>query len=224
MTKPPVRLLDDPSVASGLRANLQRVRVADADYDAARGLDRLHESLQLIAAVKPAAASGLSALKLSAAKLLLLSALGATAWVGTQFVLTREPTAPAVSGRELTAAPDEHVSGERSRAASRSAPAPVAPATRPHQDSEGIRREIEQLAQIRVLLPVDPNAAFALAERSAREFPYGALREEREALTVLALERLGERARAREAARAFLARYPQSPLRAALEGVAQEQP
>jgi hypothetical protein len=125
----------------------------------------------------------------------------------------REPPAPARSA-------PQHAQPvlPPSAAALPAAPAPAA------EPDDSVRREIEQLAQIRALLPVDPNAAFALAERSAREFPYGALREEREALTVLALARLGERARAREAARAFLARYPQSPLRAALEGVAQEQP
>jgi hypothetical protein len=79
------------------------------------------------------------------------------------------------------------------------------------------RREIEQLARVRALLSRSPEAALQLAEQSSKEFPHGALQQERDALSALALSRLGRHAQARELARAFIARYPRSPMRGALE-------
>jgi hypothetical protein len=58
----------------------------------------------------------------------------------------------------------------------------------------------------------DPQGALRLLGESQLRFARGALMEERHALEIEALSKQGERARAREAARRFLVRFPQSPL------------
>ena len=79
------------------------------------------------------------------------------------------------------------------------------------------RREIAQLARIKALLEQDPAAARRLIRAAQREFPAGLLVEEREGLDVIALFALAQNDRARANAERFIARYPQSPLRAKLE-------
>jgi hypothetical protein len=79
------------------------------------------------------------------------------------------------------------------------------------------RREIAQLVRIRALLEQDPAAAYRLAQRSEREFPSGLLREERQALAIVALAKTGARETARAKASEFFARFPQSPMRDVIE-------
>jgi hypothetical protein len=62
-----------------------------------------------------------------------------------------------------------------------------------------------------------PFQALALVERLAREFPNGALREERILLEVLALCAVGQVEQARRLARDFAANSPRSPLLPRLE-------
>lgn len=57
----------------------------------------------------------------------------------------------------------------------------------------------------------DPAGALGLLEQSQKRFPRGALAEEREALTIEALARLGDTARSATRATAFLRNYPRSP-------------
>lgn len=83
------------------------------------------------------------------------------------------------------------------------------------------RREIAQLVRIRALLEREPAAAYRLARRSEREFPRGILAQERQALAIVALASTGAKERAREQARAFFARYPNSPLRATVDAALQ---
>lgn len=59
----------------------------------------------------------------------------------------------------------------------------------------------------------DPRAALRHLDEHARQFPLGALAEERDGTRVFALCDAGEIADARAAADAFLAAHPQSPLR-----------
>jgi hypothetical protein len=84
------------------------------------------------------------------------------------------------------------------------------------------RREIAQLMRVRELLELDPAAAYRLAQSSQREFPTGALREEREGLSIVALFELGQSSSARAEAARFLARHPESPLRDRIERLSQE--
>ena len=67
------------------------------------------------------------------------------------------------------------------------------------------------------MLEHDPARAYALAQSGHRKFPRGMLREEREALAVIALWNTGEENAARRRAEAFLARYPNSAVRGQVE-------
>ena len=78
---------------------------------------------------------------------------------------------------------------------------------------DALRREIAQLGAIKALVESHPGAAYRMAQAGHREFSRGMLREEREALAVLSLSQIGRRAEAEKRAQAFVARYPQSPLR-----------
>jgi hypothetical protein len=71
--------------------------------------------------------------------------------------------------------------------------------------------ELALLGRVQGLLARDPDAALALLEEHRDSFPRGAFSEEREALAIDALRRLGRRVELRARAQAFLARYPASP-------------
>lgn len=228
MTKPPVRLMDDPGALASLRTNLQRVREADGGYDASRGLARLQSELSALGTQGTAPqAPATDAWRLAAYggnKALWLALGGATVIAASALIVTLQQRARPVpkvpEARVLTVPVQLPVITPSLEA---SAPEPVIERT---EEAPGIsmRREIEQLAEMRALLPRKPGAAYQLALRSAREFPQGALREEREALTALALSQMGEREQARKLARAFLLRYPSSPLRGTLERLMEEAP
>lgn len=105
-------------------------------------------------------------------------------------------------------------------AAAAAEPTPVEPAASRASARPGpspSRREITQLNRIRALLERDPAAAHRLIGVAQREFPAGVLREEREGLAAIALFELGQPERARRQAERFVARYPNSPLRARVE-------
>jgi hypothetical protein len=76
-----------------------------------------------------------------------------------------------------------------------------------------LKREIVQLGRIKALMESDPAEAYRLAKAGHREFDRGMLREEREALALLALWKLGKRDAAQSGIDAFIARYPRSPMR-----------
>jgi hypothetical protein len=67
------------------------------------------------------------------------------------------------------------------------------------------------------LLAQDPRAALEVTDEHARSYPGGAFAEEREALAIDALRRLGRRQELQARARAFLQRYPTSPHRERIE-------
>ena len=73
--------------------------------------------------------------------------------------------------------------------------------------------ELALLGQAETLLTGDASAALARLGEQARLYPHGAFAEEREALAIDALQRLGRRAELRERGRAFLANYPHSAQR-----------
>lgn len=80
-----------------------------------------------------------------------------------------------------------------------------------------LRRETSQLARLKRTVHSDPGAALALAEAGHRRFPNGLFRPEREGLAVVALSELGRTREARRRGRAWLARYPTSPIRPQVE-------
>ncbi len=69
-----------------------------------------------------------------------------------------------------------------------------------------------------------PTQALTSLRTHASRFPSGQLREEREALQVVAFARQGKRSKASEAARAFLRRYPSSMQTGIVRAATQPQP
>jgi hypothetical protein len=100
-------------------------------------------------------------------------------------------------------------------------PARADHATSALTDSDlALRREIDHLARVKALLERDPRAAYALAQQGNRSLS-SMFRQERDGLSVLALDAAGEPRRARVLARRFLIRHPSSPLRERIEAIAE---
>ena len=74
-----------------------------------------------------------------------------------------------------------------------------------------LAQETARLAELRAAAASDPARALALAVETDRAFPRGVFSEEREAIAVGALARLGRTSEARARAEAFLATHPKSP-------------
>jgi len=82
--------------------------------------------------------------------------------------------------------------------------------TPPPEDS-AIRREIAHLARTRAALSQDPALALSLARAGQREFAGGMLGEERSAIAIFALSRLGRNDEAAATARTHLTHHPRGP-------------
>ncbi len=85
---------------------------------------------------------------------------------------------------------------------------PAIPALDAPDPDERLRRETAQLADARRLLTTDPAAALNLAEAGQREFARGMFNEERAAIAIFALAKLGRTTEASDRAEMFLRRYP----------------
>ena len=85
-------------------------------------------------------------------------------------------------------------------------------ASRPHAMTADAAApdELSLLTRAQNVLPRDPAAALELAADHAREFPEGALGQEREVIAIDALLRLGRRPEAMSRAAAFHRRFPAS--------------
>jgi hypothetical protein len=77
--------------------------------------------------------------------------------------------------------------------------------------------ELDLLSRAQRLLARDPAAALEVIDEHARAYPAGEFVEEREALAIDALRRLGRRQEAQARAQGFLLRYPASPHRERIE-------
>jgi hypothetical protein len=88
--------------------------------------------------------------------------------------------------------------------------APEASAPPAPSGASQLQEEMANLARLRALDGADPQQALALAEEGQRRFPSGLYAQEREALAISALVRLGRRGEAEARARAFVAAYPRS--------------
>ena len=84
---------------------------------------------------------------------------------------------------------------------------------------KGALAEDRLLRRARRALPQNPRGTLELTRRHAREFPRGVLVQEREALAVDALARVGRTSEARKRAERFLRAYPRSAQRARVESV-----
>ena len=113
--------------------------------------------------------------------------------------------------------PGDDPSGEAPRSAkiAHSTPRPNAAATKEvveNARASQLREESEMiLGARRVLRAGDPLRALTLLDAARARFPEGILVQEREALSIEALVRSGQRALATKRAEAFLRAYPKSP-------------
>jgi outer membrane protein assembly factor BamD (BamD/ComL family) len=81
-----------------------------------------------------------------------------------------------------------------------------------------VPRELELLTPAQAALRANQlDRALELADRHAALYATGTFAEEREAIAIEALQRLGQRDRARSRLAAFTTRYPQSGYRTRLE-------
>lgn len=84
----------------------------------------------------------------------------------------------------------------------------------PSPNESQLKEEVALIREARARLRAgDLGGAFATLETARTRFPHAVLEEEREALTIELLSRSGRAESARERARAFLVRFPESSLR-----------
>ncbi|HEX3769341.1 MAG TPA: hypothetical protein VHV30_00685 [Polyangiaceae bacterium] len=131
-------------------------------------------------------------------------------------VETPSPAPPADVARATAPSPAAPADVAR---ATESAPAPT-PAAAPAPAASQPLTEIRGIALARTLVVRDPQAALDVLDKVGRDYPRGYFVEERQALTVLALARLGRQSAARDQAAAFLRAYPNGPFSDQIRAVA----
>jgi hypothetical protein len=231
----PVRLRDDPATAKGQK-RLLRGEPLDVGYDVDQGLSRFRQAIESGSSAAPRSRSKAAAAiwktvrgaALSSVWLWIALPAAATGlWAVQRATATRQdvnatlrrahsvpaprPAAPAVAPAPRRAA--EVVPAAPSAAA----PEPIAPATAPSRkpalesrDSQ-LLAETAHMAELRRLATADPARALAQAEQGGQKFPRGFFAQEREAISITLLLRLGRSDEARARGERFLARHPQGP-------------
>ena len=164
----------------------------------------------------------------------LYAALGGAGGAATHAYLTRSPaTAPAPSDRREATPPGVPAPSAASAASSSPAPATAPPATAPSASSSpvlappappppsaagtlrGERLLLESATA--ALMRGDAATALGTLQKHARQYPHGALTEEREVLWVKALRAQGKAAAAEQRANDFKRRFPSSLQQGALD-------
>jgi hypothetical protein len=226
MINPPPRLRDDDSCPSELRAEIQREASRSGDDDPAwmqANLARLHGAIA-------AGATLTFAPKVSAlsAKLPWIAlSIGAATVVAALVALAAVRHAPQTPPQPVDHRPAPAMTVQRLQnpepQASNSAPAidildlPKAPArlqgssvaSAPAVDP--FAEESAHLIRLRATAQTDPAAALAAADEGNQRFPDGLFGQEREAIAIGALVRLGRDAEAQARGARFLAAHPTSP-------------
>jgi hypothetical protein len=199
----------DPELTSLFAEERARPEPA-ADAAKARVLSRLQASTS-------AAAPGLAA-KLG--PLLVALAVGGALGAGLTAKL-QEPTIVYVD-RPVAAPPVESVAVPAIRhVVEESAPSASSPPARVASGAvDTLARERALLDEARASLAKgDASAALAATDRHSKEFPRGQMAEEREALAIQSMAKLGRVADARERAADFKTRYPNSVLGPVVDSV-----
>ena len=202
MNGEPIRLLDDSSIRDELRQRLAREATVKPQYDVERGLARLRAAIASGAAdagsgsTSEPPASPLSvtnyAVKGSVWKLAGVVGLAATA-----AIVGLHAWGPATQVARLDPA--------------LVAPTPAAQNGLP-EHGVVVGDEADNLTRIKTALATDPRAALLLVDEGNARFEAGALREEREASAIAALQTLGRSVEAQNRVQRFLEIYPNSPL------------
>jgi hypothetical protein len=133
------------------------------------------------------------------------------------------PQARSTASADIGTSPTLHGDGGTDRNQVVRAPAPTASVrapTRPNTPSTGpsIDEETQELARLRAIATSDPGRAVSLADAQHARFSRGIFFQEREAIAILALQRLGRADEANARAKRFAARFPESPFVEALTG------
>ncbi|MCA9596222.1 MAG: hypothetical protein KC776_23065 [Myxococcales bacterium] len=226
MADDPKRLLDDADVDPELRDALGAAKsAAGPALDTAAGLARLQAAIGGGGGGGTSGGGGGAA----AAKSTAAAWIGATAIVGSLAIgsalyvsTSQKPAAPLA--RELSGVasvvakvdiappptPTPVVAKPAVTPEPSARPAPAASA-KPESKEDRVKREVAQLAKARAALASNPAQALTLANAGHQEFAGGLLYQEREAIAVLALARMGNTAAARSRGKAFLSRFPKGP-------------
>jgi hypothetical protein len=209
----PPRWGDDPSLPSRLREDLSSAaRHHEQAYSVADGLARFRGSL---AAPRPiwqkpwlmGGGGGVAIVAIAAVGLLRASpaptAPRHVAPARTPSAVMAAPVTPSEASEPVAPpalAPDPP-----------SLPRSPSPLRRKPSAAPSEREEYMQLASVRALAARDPAAALAAAAEGDRLYPNGILRQEREAIAIDSLARIGRRDEAARRAEAFLRSYPNGP-------------
>jgi hypothetical protein len=231
----PRRWTDDGGEASALERDLV---VAGRDAGPSQEQKRMMWGAIAAQAISPAAGQGAAPVSGSAASAGLTVAKGAVivALIGAGIVASyrtmrgpispiTQPSAPApaLAPHEQAQLPsvspppsdDPSAEAPRSVKIAHSTPRQNAAATKEvveNARASQLREESEMiLGARRVLRAGDPLRALTLLDAARARFPEGILVQEREALSIEALVRSGQRALATKRAEAFLRAYPKSP-------------
>ena len=221
MSDEPRRLLDDPEISELLRGDLEAARNADVGYDAGAGLARLQAAIAL-----PPPAPAPTAGSAGAGKAALWWGAATIGIVGTAVIIavsqpnapkTPVPTAaPLVAPSSIPAlpsvgVPDDVPTVDLSALPIEKAPMAMPSASAPMTAEERLRAEIKDLAEIRSAVGSNPSQGLERANQGHQKFNGGMFYQEREALAISALVKLGRSAEARARAHQFLATFPKGP-------------
>ncbi|MEQ9501394.1 MAG: tetratricopeptide repeat protein [Deltaproteobacteria bacterium] len=205
------RLIDGEDEVSKLLLSSSDV---DVPSDGARRAARAAIGLGVAAAPVSAAAAGSMAL---GAKLAIVAALGTTVAVGVVLTRSPEPAPPPPTIEVPAVAPDPEPAEVLTIELPETIEAPPAaePAKRPapvaKKRPQGLEAEVQSIDSARAAHAAGRHdRALRLLSTYVRRFPSGMLREEADALRVGVLRDAGRTAEAKDAARAFVARYPES--------------
>ncbi|MBN9164655.1 MAG: hypothetical protein J0I07_27075 [Myxococcales bacterium] len=243
----PVRLGDDLDEPLDLREALGRERAFRVDYDEAKGLERFNAALTAAdvstkptAPVTPSGGKWLRSTPgvVGLAVLIVGAGVGMT-WLGRDDAaveplvteaapvmappetpeMPETPEIPTLSVKSLPTVPTSPPVARTARppvtAQVNPPPAPSAPTVVDPLE------ETRHLGSLRRVAASDPEKALSMVADGNRRFAGGSFREERDAIAIDALARLGPDAEAKRAEATFLTTYPTSPLAPSVRRAAQ---
>ncbi|HZH04890.1 MAG TPA: hypothetical protein VEY30_13980 [Myxococcaceae bacterium] len=230
--KPPSRWIEDEAAPNLLRRDLEAAGRPPEGFDLDRAVRRFEAALVLLPAVSAVTVtSAASAAKLAPWVIAVMTAGGLG--TGAYLLAADSPPKPVASVQRPAMTPPLRLSSAPSPAADVPVPAlapSVSPKPRPPRAAvpkripvmrpaapkeevlDGlVRREVAHLGRTRAMLERDPSSALRLAEEGHASFEQGILREEREALALFALARLGRTDELKDRGERYLTHYPRGP-------------
>ncbi|MBV1856823.1 MAG: hypothetical protein KUG77_00325 [Nannocystaceae bacterium] len=248
MMSEPTRLLDDPASAEGLRADL-----VQAQSVVLKGLDLSAGAAGLKAAIAAeTTAAGAGAGKALGLGLAGAATAGVLVWFALRapepdpkpvavapVVSAQGPVEPAapLDPQPRIVEPEAVVVPSIAEPAAVIFPSVVTPEVsapkvvpvvrrraRRASKQDDYLREARLISDARAAMKTDAGEALERLAEARSEFPRGLLREEREALTILSLEKLGRSSQANAAAKRFLETHGDGPYAEAVRQVLDERP